>query len=132
MTAAVPARDIAGDGEATTLWRPSEGWLSLLALLAMLEVVALAVDDARWAGVTQVGQSETAFLICHKFKGMSVEWIWWGWQGNLSKSFKARIVAAEAHEKELLAAERRLVKAQELLDETAGRRRKAIQTPPRR
>jgi transglutaminase-like putative cysteine protease len=43
--------------------RPSEGWLSLGALMAMLVIVALAVDDARWAGVAPSGGSETGFLV---------------------------------------------------------------------
>lgn len=43
--------------------RPAEGWLSLGALLVMLAVMALAVDDARWAGTGFQGQSQTSFLV---------------------------------------------------------------------
>lgn len=44
-------------------WRPPEGWLSVAALAAMLLVVALAVDDAHWAGWMIGGQSQTGFLV---------------------------------------------------------------------
>jgi transglutaminase-like putative cysteine protease len=47
---------------ASALVRPAEGWLSLAALLVMLAVMALAVDDARWAGTGLEGRSQTAFL----------------------------------------------------------------------
>jgi transglutaminase-like putative cysteine protease len=43
--------------------RPEEGWLSVLALLAMLGIMGAAVDDAHWAGwVPGTGASETGFL----------------------------------------------------------------------
>src|SRR5215210_9348100 len=42
---------------------PAEGWGSLLLLLVMLAVVALAVDNSRWVGVGANGQSQTGFLV---------------------------------------------------------------------
>ena len=43
--------------------RPAEGWLSLIALLAMLLDLGLAVDAVHWAGhVPATGQSQTWFL----------------------------------------------------------------------
>lgn len=44
-------------------WRTPEGWLSVLALAVMLLVIALAVDDAHWAGYIAGGGSQTAFLV---------------------------------------------------------------------
>ena len=44
-------------------WRTPEGWLSVLALAVMLLVIALAVDDAHWAGYRAGGESQTAFLV---------------------------------------------------------------------
>ena len=42
---------------------PAEGWLALLALLAMLLTVAAAVDGAAWAGLAPDGRSsQTGFL----------------------------------------------------------------------
>src|SRR3954470_3653632 len=42
---------------------PREGWLTLLALVVMMAAVAVAIDDAGWAGIA-VGakDSETKFL----------------------------------------------------------------------
>ena len=43
--------------------RPSEGWLTVLALLAMLLDLGIAVDEVHWAGwVPVTGQSQTWFL----------------------------------------------------------------------
>ncbi|HET7678233.1 MAG TPA: transglutaminaseTgpA domain-containing protein [Candidatus Limnocylindrales bacterium] len=42
---------------------PSEGWSSLLLLLAMLGVVALAVDEPRWVGLDVRGESQTRLLL---------------------------------------------------------------------
>lgn len=38
---------------------------------------------------------ETAFLILERFPGMSVEWIWFGYTGNLSKEYYDRIRLSE-------------------------------------
>jgi transglutaminase-like putative cysteine protease len=43
-------------------WRSPEEWLSVFALAVMLLVIALAVDDAHWAGYRPGGESQTAFL----------------------------------------------------------------------
>jgi hypothetical protein len=50
-------------GESDRFWHPAEGWLSLVALAAMLLIVAHAVDDAHWAGWRLGGQSQTWFLV---------------------------------------------------------------------
>lgn len=42
---------------------PAEGWLSVVLLAVMLLAVAVAVDDGRWAGATDWGASETAFVL---------------------------------------------------------------------
>jgi hypothetical protein len=76
---------------------------------------------------------ETAFLIVSAFPGMSVEWIWWGWDGNLSKEFKAKIATAEAHQEEIAAAQRAVDQAAEKLRLVAAKRKKAIRSSaPRR
>ena len=55
-------RGPAPDGRYPT--RPAEGWLSVLMLGVMLAVIALAVDDARWAGTVGPGKgSQTDFLL---------------------------------------------------------------------
>ncbi|MBA2254919.1 MAG: DUF3488 domain-containing protein [Chloroflexi bacterium] len=41
---------------------PYEGWSTLAILVAMLVVVGWAVDDARWAGFSRGGGTQTAFL----------------------------------------------------------------------
>ncbi len=42
---------------------PREGWVSVLALTAMMVVTALAIDDARWAGsIPRTPGSQTGFL----------------------------------------------------------------------
>lgn len=73
---------------------------------------------------------ETAFLIVKAFPGMSVEWIWWGWEGNLSTEYKNKIAAAEAHAREVMAAEQAVTAATEKLHQIAAKRRKAIATAP--
>jgi DNA-binding XRE family transcriptional regulator len=73
---------------------------------------------------------ETAFLICKKFPGMSVEWIWWGWTGNLSENYAKKIKVAEQHGQELAEAEKALAKAKEKLDAATAKRNKAIRPPP--
>ena len=52
------------EGEARELPRsPAEGWLPLGLLLVMLVAIALAVDEARWAGIGTGNSSQTAFLL---------------------------------------------------------------------
>ena len=48
---------------------PREGWTSLVALVVMLVVVGMAIDDALWAGpILETRQSQTGFLpICGLF-----------------------------------------------------------------
>ena len=75
---------------------------------------------------------ETAFLICDAFPGMSVEWIWWGWTGNLSKAYQDKIAAAALHQKEISAAERAVADAAEKLRAVARKRTKAIFSNRRR
>ena len=71
---------------------------------------------------------ETAFLICSRFPGMSVEWIWWGWEGNLSKAYRDKLKAAAEHEAEIAAAEKAVATATAKLRQVSARRKKAIQS----
>jgi transcriptional regulator with XRE-family HTH domain len=66
---------------------------------------------------------ETGFLIMQKFPGISVEWIWFGWPGNLSQYYRDRIKAAEANEREHAKAVEALTKAERRVKETASKRR---------
>ena len=61
MTAANPAAR-AAPARAEFPRAPAEGWLTLGLLMAMLLILAWAVDDARWAGVGAGNQSQTGFL----------------------------------------------------------------------
>ncbi len=63
------ARRLLGDpadpeeGYAFMPYGPREGWASVIALTLMMVVVALAIDDARWAGViSRTPNSQTGFL----------------------------------------------------------------------
>ena len=73
---------------------------------------------------------ETAFLICKAFPGMSVEWIWWGWEGNLSTDYKNKIAAAAEHARAVSEAEKAVIEANEKLQQIAAKRRKAIEAAP--
>ena len=73
---------------------------------------------------------ETAFLIVKAFPGMSVEWIWWGWLGNLSTDYKIKIAAAAEHARAINEAEKAVVDANEKLQQIAAKRRKAIEAAP--
>jgi transglutaminase-like putative cysteine protease len=42
---------------------PAEGWLTLASFTVMVAMVALAIDDAHWAGSVPDGPSETSFLL---------------------------------------------------------------------
>lgn len=73
---------------------------------------------------------ETAFLIVKAFPGMSVEWIWWGWEGNLSTDYKSKIAAAAEHARAISEAEKAVNEANEKLQQIAAKRHKAIQAAP--
>jgi transcriptional regulator with XRE-family HTH domain len=72
---------------------------------------------------------ETAFILMEKFKGVSVEWIWFGMEGNLSTDFRQRILALEAARRDEITASRRLSKAKADLEEKQSRRRKLHDEP---
>jgi transcriptional regulator with XRE-family HTH domain len=70
---------------------------------------------------------ETAFLILEKFHGMSVEWIWFGYTGNLSKEFYDRIALAEQLDQQAEATRREYARVTKKMEADAEKRRKALQ-----
>ncbi|MEH2525819.1 MULTISPECIES: helix-turn-helix domain-containing protein [unclassified Bradyrhizobium] len=70
---------------------------------------------------------ETAFLIMHKFPGMSVEWLWFGHTGNLSEHYRERIKIAETLARETAHAQAAVEKAQLRLNDIAKQRAKALE-----
>lgn len=89
----------------------------------------LGVPFKRWSNYERgyPVPRETAWLICQTFPGISAEWLWWGWQGNLKQPYKKRIEAAQKFEKERLAAERAAEEAQARLKAVSAKRKKAVQ-----
>src|SRR3954447_25442208 len=52
-----------GEDEHELPLAPREGWLTLIALVVMIGAVAVAIDDAAWAGLAPSSQeSQTKFL----------------------------------------------------------------------
>jgi transcriptional regulator with XRE-family HTH domain len=68
---------------------------------------------------------ETAFLLLQKFEGVSVEWLWFGMEGNLSKDFLRRIVEVEKLHRQRDEAARVIEQAQAALNEVDAKIRKA-------
>jgi transcriptional regulator with XRE-family HTH domain len=56
---------------------------------------------------------ETAFLLKEKFPDVSIEWVWFGMTGNLSKAFAEKVSAVEKLERERELAHSSLKKAKE-------------------
>jgi hypothetical protein len=71
---------------------------------------------------------ETAFALLQRFPGISVEWLWFGWEGNLSPSYIEKIKVAEKAEKEHAKAVSALTRAQAKVKETAKQRKRAVQS----
>lgn len=69
---------------------------------------------------------ETAFLLREKCPGVSIEWLWFGMTGNLSKSFEEKIKAAEKFERERELARTSLKKAKDRVKLIDQERRKAV------
>jgi hypothetical protein len=63
---------------------------------------ALSIDMKRWNNYERGYPlpRETAFLIMEKFPGMSAQWLWFGWEGDLSPQFKKKIREAETNTRE--------------------------------
>lgn len=69
---------------------------------------------------------ETAFALMEKFPGISVEWLWFGMVGNLSKHYADKIKEAEALDKERASAAATLTRARERVSDLDARRKKAL------
>lgn len=92
----------------------------------------LGVPFKRWSNYERgyPVPRETAFLLMKKFPGISVEWVWFGMEGNLSQFYVKKIREAQTHEKELADAQRAYDKAQKKLQDATAKRRKAIHPAP--
>lgn len=79
---------------------------------------------------------EVAFVIMKKLPGISVEWLWFGMEGNLSQAYLEKIRAAEKLDQEQRAAARAAVKANARLRELTRKRVQEVHpprsSPPRR
>lgn len=71
---------------------------------------------------------ETAFILMEKFRGISVEWLWFGMEGNLSDFYRRRIRAAEEAERNHQKAVKALTKAESKVKEAATKRRSVVQS----
>jgi transcriptional regulator with XRE-family HTH domain len=68
---------------------------------------------------------ETAFILMEEL-GVSVEWLWYGMTGNLTKSFTLKLEEAEKAKREYDIAVRKLTKAKETVAEKEAKRRKPV------
>src|SRR3954471_643281 len=72
---------------------------------------------------------EVAFVIMKKLPGISVEWLWFGMEGNLSQAYLEKIRAAEKLDQEQRAAARAAVKANARLRELTRKRVQEVHPP---
>lgn len=86
----------------------------------------LGVPFKRWANYERGYPipRQVAWLLWDKFQ-VSVEWLWYGEDGNLKTSFVERLKAAEIAEREHRAAEQQMERAKARLEKAAKERRKA-------
>lgn len=86
----------------------------------------LGIDMKRWSNYERgyPVPREVAFLLMEKFPGISIEWVWFGMAGNLSKFYADRIKAAEEAAREHTQAMKALMKAQERVDAAVKRKRR--------
>jgi hypothetical protein len=61
---------------------------------------------------------EIGFILVEKIKGVSVDWIWFGWDKNLSPEFKKKLADAEAINDKHQQALQELAKVQKLVEQT--------------
>lgn len=71
---------------------------------------------------------ETAFLLIDKFRGISVEWLWFGMTGNLSEAFAEKIRVLEAQDRERIAADKALERAKAKVKDVASKRGQIVQS----
>lgn len=93
----------------------------------------LGVTFKRWANYERgyPVSRQVAWKLWDDF-GVSVEWLWYGAQGNVKPIFLERLKAAEDAEKEHRLAEKQLKAATERLEKAALARRKATRSKQRR
>jgi hypothetical protein len=66
-------------------------------------------------------------MILEKFHGMSVEWIWFGYTGNLSKEYYDRIRLAEQLDEQSQTTRKEFERVTKKMEIEAEKRRKALQ-----
>lgn len=89
----------------------------------------LGIDMKRWNNYERgyPVPREVAFLLMEKFPGISIEWVWFGMKGNMSKHYMDRIIAAERAQREHAQALKALTKARKRVKETERKRPKDTQ-----
>lgn len=88
----------------------------------------VGIDKKRWNNYERgyPVPREIAFMLMHKFPGISVEWIWFGMTGNLSKYYLDRITTVEAAMREERKAGQALQRAADRVKEAADKRKRAV------
>jgi transcriptional regulator with XRE-family HTH domain len=80
----------------------------------------LGMPVKRWANYERgfPVPREAAFMLVHKFPGLSIEWVWFGWTAHLSPEFQKKIEKAEASTAEHQSALAQLAEAQKKVEQT--------------
>jgi len=88
----------------------------------------LGIDFKRWSNYERgyPVPREVAFLLHHKFPGLSIEWIWFGSMSSLSAHYREKIQLAEKLDLEQQRDMAEMEKIKKKLDATNERRRKAL------
>jgi transcriptional regulator with XRE-family HTH domain len=88
----------------------------------------LDIDFKRWSNYERgyPVPREVAFMLHHKFPGISIEWIWFGSYQSLSSYYKERILLAEKLDIEQQRNLEEMEKVKAKLNASAEKRRNAL------